>query len=144
MHKPRRPARRPPSAIEVTVPPGTTGPFSQPKEYTLPGAAPGDEPIRVRVRVALIPPEDVVVVNGIRCTSVIRTLIDLSAEVSDAEAVRLIRVALARGLVTEDQLTNAAIERTDLTAIASFRSVLHAMRSGTAPTRGRDRPARPA
>jgi len=78
----------------------------------------------IRIKFAHLPPEDVVIVRGFRVTSPTRTLIDLAGELRHDEAVRVTRQAIARGLVSLDELRRAAEVRTDLESIDSFRQVL--------------------
>lgn len=47
---------------------------------------------------AHLPPKDVTVVQGIPCTTALRTMIDLAPEVDPAELDRMVRTCLDRGL----------------------------------------------
>lgn len=87
--------------------------------------------LEIRVRFAPLPPQDVVVINGLRVTSITRTLIDLAGDLARDEAIRLTRQAIDRGLVSLDELRRAADERTDLESIGDFREVLHSLDSNS-------------
>lgn len=50
-----------------------------------------------------IPPEDVTVVDGIPCTTALRTIIDLAPELSRPQLERMLDAALGRGLFTVDE-----------------------------------------
>jgi hypothetical protein len=54
-----------------------------------------------------IPPSDITVVDGIRCTTALRTVLDLAADVSNEQLHQMIRDSLKRQLFTIE----AAFER---------------------------------
>ena len=83
----------------------------------------GDE---IRIRFAYLPESDVTEVHGLRVTTVIRTLIDLSAEMDPDECARFIARAVEKGLITLNELIDAATNRTDIEWIEDFREALSA------------------
>lgn len=50
-----------------------------------------------------IPESDITTVNGLRCTTPIRTVIDMAAQVGRDELVHMVRHCLERGLFTIDE-----------------------------------------
>jgi hypothetical protein len=78
----------------------------------------------IHVHYADLPPEDITTVRGFRVTTMTRTLIDLSGRLPAEEVARLIGDAIAKRLVSREQLVNAAIERTDIGSIEEFREAL--------------------
>lgn len=50
-----------------------------------------------------IPAKDITTVDGIRCTTALRTIIDLAAEVDDDHLERMVRDALRRRLFTVEE-----------------------------------------
>jgi hypothetical protein len=81
----------------------------------------GDE---IRIRFADLPESDITEVNGFRVTTLVRTLIDLSAETEASEAARYIEQAIEKGLITLNELIDAATRRTDIEWIEDFRNAL--------------------
>lgn len=81
----------------------------------------GDE---IRIRFADLPESDITEVNGLRVTTLVRTLIDLSAETEPNEAARYIEQAIEKGLITLNELIDAATRRTDIEWIEDFRNAL--------------------
>jgi hypothetical protein len=63
----------------------------------------------VAVRYDDIPESDITTVHGLRCTTPLRTVIDIAPETSEPELKRIVRDCLDRGLfTTEDALTRLA------------------------------------
>ena len=62
----------------------------------------GDQ--RVIVHYADIPESDVTTVDGMRCTTALRTVIDCAAELDHAAVAEMVRAGLARGLFTLDEV----------------------------------------
>ena len=86
----------PGAPVEVTVPPATSfGPVAG-----------------LRIRRAALPPSDVTVIAHRRCTSELRTAVDLARLESIVEAVVAIDVLLARGIVRAVELEQAVAELT--------------------------------
>ena len=78
----------------------------------------------IRIRYETLPPEDITVVRGLRCTTITRTLIDLAGDLPIHEAIRITKQALDKGLVSAEELRRAAEVRTDIRSIESFRQVM--------------------
>jgi Lon protease-like protein len=84
-----------------------------------------------------IPESDITTVRGLRCTTPIRTVIDLAPEMPAADLERIIRDFLNRGLFTVEQ----ALARTNQPDMAArvgahmVRSALCAMAPGDTPVR---------
>jgi hypothetical protein len=56
-----------------------------------------------------IPESDITTVHGLRCTTPLRTVIDIATETSEPDLIRIIRDFLDRGLfTTEEALTRLA------------------------------------
>jgi hypothetical protein len=81
----------PPDRVDITLPPGSTGDASG----TL-------------LHRATLRPQDVTTVDGIRVTSVARTITDLARSTSVSTAVVALDAALHRDMVAADELNDAA------------------------------------
>jgi hypothetical protein len=57
--------------------------------------------VEVILRREDVPESDITTVDGIRCTTAIRTVIDIAATMKDDDFVAMVADALARGLFTE-------------------------------------------
>lgn len=74
-----------------------------------------------------IPESDITIVRGLRCTTPIRTVIDIAPEMPSAELDRIIRDCLDRNLFTVEQVL-ARIEQPDM----AVRVGAHLVRSALA------------
>jgi hypothetical protein len=73
-----------------------------------------------------VPESDITTVRGLRCTTPIRTVIDIAPDMSSPELERIIRDCLDRGLFTvEDAL--ARIDQPDMAARAGAHMVRSAI-----------------
>ena len=82
-----------------------------------------------------IPESDITTVRGLRCTTPIRTVIDIAPETPTAELERIIRDCLDRGMFTVDEAL-ARIDQRDMAARVGarmVRSALAAQASGDTP-----------
>ena len=57
-----------------------------------------------------IPAKDITTVDGIRCTTALRTIIDLAADVVDDHLEQMVRDALDRGLFTVEEAMERVAE----------------------------------
>lgn len=92
---------------------------------------PGSSNCRAKVRRRVLAPEDIVVVDGYRCTDGTQTMLDLAAEVSDLVWEHALESALRKKLTTI-----ADIERrmAGVPAVARIRRVLALRPAGALPT----------
>ena len=91
---------------------------------------------RSRVRRRELPDDRIIVVDGIRCTDGLQTLIDLAASLSDAEWEQALESALRQKLVTVDDLWAALPElgRSRTPGTRRIRRVLSLRPEGAPPT----------
>ena len=82
------------------------------------------------IRQAGLPEDDVVVIDGLRVTSLVRTLVDVAREWDVVDAVVAIDDALADGRVTLDELTAAILRQTHWPAIGTAAEAVRLARVG--------------
>jgi hypothetical protein len=90
----------------------------------LPGDGEGWERGGVRVRRAALDDCDVVVMRGFRTTSLVRTLSDLSRNLSLVEAVAITDMALHRSLINHAKLSAWMVRHAGRKGVAAARLVL--------------------
>ncbi len=90
---------------------------------------------RAGTRRRKLPPERVVVVDGVPCTDGLQTLVDLAAELDDAEWEQALECVLRRRLTTIEALEHAAMGR--VPGAARMRRVLAGRPEGAPPTESR-------
>jgi len=79
------------------------------------------------VRYDDIPESDITTVRGVRCTTPIRTVIDVAPDMPTAELERIVRDCLDRGLFTVEE-ARARLDQADMAA----RSGAHMVRAALA------------
>ena len=92
---------------------------------------PGSSNCRTKVRRRVLAAEDIVVVEGHRCTSAVVTLLDLAAEVDDLVWEQALESALRKRLVTIGELERRA---QGVHGVARIRRVLELRPAGAPPT----------
>lgn len=119
-------------AIDLTVPPGAVCSFDGPavpfgvdaNGYPVARATMDGDPVILHY--VDVPESDVSMVDGIRVTTPLRTIIDLAAEVDDAILRRMVTDAVAREMFTLDQ-ARSRVDEPDLSGhrgAATFREFL--------------------
>jgi hypothetical protein len=109
---------------------GTFGEAS-PVHVTVGSALP--PPPAVVAHRARLRPRDVVTLNGLRVTSVLRTLLDLSMTENEADVVRAVDSALAKKRIVVDDLRRFVDRHPRHPGIALLRRLLHAYEGGDGP-----------
>src|SRR5215472_3681128 len=99
-------------------------PPCNPTEATIPDGCGVAARAGVSVRRAALPPQDVVVRNGLRVTSGLRTAVDLGSRPPLVEAVALVDMALQKRLVHLQQLRAHAASSARRKGIAQLRRVV--------------------
>ena len=98
--------------------------LSDPIEITVPSHVGVSRPVGMRVRRALLSDADVVPVRGLRVTSIVRTIADLSGRLDLTEAVVIADAALNSGRITREKLRSWAAANSRRPGIRRLRRVI--------------------
>ena len=99
---------RPPVAIEATLPPTT----------------PTTHLVGITIRRCQLDADDVVLVQGMRVMSVLRTVVDLACRLELVEAVVVLDAALHKAKVTVDELQGWALKHAGYRGVAKLRRAI--------------------